>query len=146
MEPHKLDRIYRADQRGDSIHSRQRAIAVARIDGEVTPDPGKGRLLETRRAVVRGWSAIADDLARYGEVQLAGTGRGFVNQMPPVTTEREWIRNRMIEDARTRQGTLRRYLAAQLKSFSVGRAPIGRSGDFGDSPYAQPRLRVGAPE
>jgi hypothetical protein len=123
-EPRKLDGIYRADQRGDSIHSRQRATAVARqitIDGDVTPEPGKARLLETRREVVRGWSAVADDLARQGEAQLAGAVRDFVKKMPPVTTEREWIRNRMVEDTRTRQGVLWRYLEAAQKRVHVDR-------------------------
>jgi hypothetical protein len=78
-------------------------------------------LLETRRDVVRGWSAIADDLVRQGEVQLAGAVRDFVKQMPPVATEREWIRNRMVDDTRTRQGTLWRYMEAELKRIDVGR-------------------------
>jgi hypothetical protein len=124
-EPRKRDGIYRADQRGDSIHSSQRARAVARqlvIDGDVTPEPGKARLLETRREVVRGWSAIADDLARQGEAQLAGAVMDFVKELPPVTTEREWIRNRMVEDTRTRQGTLWRHLEAEQKRIAVGRA------------------------
>ena len=52
--PRKLDGIYRADQRGDSLHSRQPATDVARqltIDGDITPETGKAQLLETRRQV-----------------------------------------------------------------------------------------------
>ena len=121
-EPRKLDGIYRADLRRDSTHSRQRATIVARqltIDGDVTPESGKARLLETRRQVVHGWTAIADDLVRQGEGQLAGAVRDFVKQMPPVSTEREWIRNRMVDDVRTRQGTLWRYMEAELKRIDV---------------------------
>jgi hypothetical protein len=104
-EPRKLDGLYRAAQRRESTHWRQRASAVARdlsINGDVTPEPGKAQLLETRRQVVRGWSEVADDLARQGEVRLAGAVRDFVKQMPPVVTEREWIRDRMLEQAKTR--------------------------------------------
>jgi Relaxase/Mobilisation nuclease domain len=103
-EPRKLDGIYRAAQRRESTHWRQRASAVAhdpRMNGSVTPEPGKAQLLETRRQVVRGWSEIADDLVRQDEVQLAGAVRDFVKQMPPVVTEREWIRDRMLEQAKT---------------------------------------------
>jgi type IV secretory pathway VirD2 relaxase len=103
-EPRKLDGIYRAAQRRESTHWRQRASAVAHdltINGDVTPEPGKAQLLETRRQVVRGWSEIADDLVRQGEVQLAGAVRDFVKRMPPVVTEREWIRDRMLEQAKT---------------------------------------------
>jgi len=123
MEPRKLDGIYRADRRRDSSHWRQRATAVARqltINGNVTPERGKARLLETRREVVRGWSAIAEDLDRQGDKRLAGAVRNFVNQMPPVATEREWIRNRMVEDTRTRQGTLWRYLEVEQKRIELG--------------------------
>jgi type IV secretory pathway VirD2 relaxase len=125
-EPRKLDGIYRAEERGASTHWRQRATAVARqltIDGDVTPEAGKARLLETRREVVRGWSAVADDLARQGEGQLAGAVKDFVRQMASVATEREWIRNHMVEDSRTRQGRLWRYLEAEQKRIDVGRAP-----------------------
>jgi hypothetical protein len=123
-KPQKLDGIYRADERGDSSHSSQRATGVARqltIDGDITPESGKAQLLETRRQVVRGWSEVANDLARQGEVQLAGAVREFVRQMPPVRTEREWIRDRMVDDTRTRQGTLWRYMEAELKRIDVGR-------------------------
>jgi hypothetical protein len=124
-EPRKPDGIYRAERRQDSTHWRERASAVAGElirNGDVTPEPGKGQLLETRRDIVRGWSAIADDLARQEEVQLAGAVRDFVKQMLPAATEREWIRNRMVDDARTRQGTLWRYMEAELKRIDVGRA------------------------
>ena len=127
--PQKLDGIYRADQRGDSSHSSQRAASVARqltIDGDITPESGKAQLLETRRQVVRGWSEVANDLGRQGEVQLAGAVREFVRQMPPLRTEREWIRDRMVDDTRTRQGTLWRYMEAELKRIDVGRPRADR--------------------
>src|SRR5262249_16083536 len=82
---------------------RQRTVAVAREmrpDGEIKPEPGKAELLETRLRIVRGWNGIADDLARQGEANLAQEVRRFFTQLPPVRTEREWIRDRMLEQTR----------------------------------------------
>jgi hypothetical protein len=101
--PQKRDGIYRAARRRDSTHWRQRTGAVAREmtpDGEIKPELGKAELLETRYRIVRGWNAIADDLARQGEANLAQEVRRFVTQLPPVRSEREWIRDRMLEQAK----------------------------------------------
>jgi hypothetical protein len=99
-KPQKRDGIYRAERRRDSTHWRQRTAAVAREmtpDGEIKPEPGKAELLETRYRIVRGWNGIADDLARQGQADLAQEVRRFVTQLPPVRTEREWIRDRILE-------------------------------------------------
>jgi hypothetical protein len=98
--PQKTDGIYRAERRRDSTHWRQRTEAVARemrSSGELRPEPGKAQLLETRSRVVRGWNEVADDLVRQGEAELALAVRGFVKQLPAVRTEREWIRDRLLE-------------------------------------------------
>jgi hypothetical protein len=134
-EPQKLDGIYRADRREDSSHLRQRATLVARqltIDGDVSPEKGKAQLLETRRQVIRGWGEVANDLDRQGEMHLAAEVRQFVRQMPPVATEREWIRNRMVEDTRTRAGTLWRYMEAELKRIDVRPPKVDRWRDRSD--------------
>jgi hypothetical protein len=103
IKPQKPDGIYRASLRGASTHWRQRAEAVARGIGRPEPaEPGKAQLLETRRAVVRGWSDVADDLVVQGQVELALEVRNFVKRLPPVKTEREWIRDRMLERMRAR--------------------------------------------
>jgi Relaxase/Mobilisation nuclease domain len=102
-KPQKTDGIYRAECRRDSTHWRQRNDAVARAmipDGEIRPEPGKAHLLQTRRQVVQGWNEVADDLVRQGHAELALAVRSFVKQLPPVRTEREWIRDRMLEEAR----------------------------------------------
>jgi hypothetical protein len=102
-KPQKTDGIYRAERRRDSTHWRLRTHAAARAmtpDGEVRPEPEKAQLLETRRRVVQGWNQLADDLVRQGQAELAEAVRGFVKQLPPVRTEREWIRDRMLEQAR----------------------------------------------
>lgn len=88
-----LDSIYRAEQRGVSLHSRERAEAVAREsrDGNLHPEPGKARLLETRRDVERGWHAVSDKLADTGLPELAIFVRQFVGAFRPPRTEREEI-------------------------------------------------------
>jgi hypothetical protein len=101
--PQKPDGIYRAARRGDSTHWRHRTEAVGRAmtpDGEVRPEPAKVQLIETRRDVVRGWSAVANDLGRQGQAELALAVREFTKQLPPVRSEREWIRDRLLEQAK----------------------------------------------
>ena len=102
--PQKPDGIYRAVRRGASTHWGQRAGAVARemaTSGEITPEPAKAQMLKTRQDVVRGWSAVADDLVLQGQVELAQAVRGFVKQLPPVRTEREWVREELLQQATT---------------------------------------------
>lgn len=103
--PQKTDGIHRAALRGASTHWRERAEAVATEmrRGELRPETGRARLLETRRNVARGWSEIADDLVVQDDVQLALAVRQFVRNLPPVRTEREWIRDRMLEQLRSRE-------------------------------------------
>ena len=100
--PQKTDGIYRAAQRGASTHWRERAELVTRqvAHGGLKVELGKSRLLETRRDVVRGWSEVADDLVILGHVELAKVVMGFVKQLPLVRTDREWIRDRILEQAR----------------------------------------------
>jgi hypothetical protein len=102
-KPQKTDSIHRAALRGASTHWRERAEAVATEmrRGELGPETGKTRLLETRRQVVQGWHEIADDLVIQDQVQLALAVRQFVKDLPPARTEREWIRDRLVEQART---------------------------------------------
>jgi hypothetical protein len=102
-KPQKPDGIYRAERRGDSTHWRHRTEAVDRAmtpSGEIRPEPGKVQLLETRSRIVSGWSAVADDLVRQGQPGLALAVREFTKQLPAVRTEREWIRDRLLERTR----------------------------------------------
>jgi hypothetical protein len=101
--PQKKDGIYRAERRHASTHWKQRTEAVARAmtpGGEIKPEPAKAQLLESRLHVVRGWNGVADDLARQGEAELALEVRRFVTQLPPPRTEREWIRDWLLEQTR----------------------------------------------
>jgi MobA/VirD2-like, nuclease domain len=87
------DPIYRANLRGDSTHTRARAAAIAAelLKGDLRVEPGKRTLLETRRQVESGWQSIADVLAKDGQPNLANDVRRFIQRMPAVKTEREWI-------------------------------------------------------
>jgi hypothetical protein len=107
--PAKLDGIYRAEQRGASHHTRTRAEAVARelLRGDLRIEPGKARLLETRKEVQRGWLAVSDILAGEGRVELAHEVWRFAAEILPPKTERELIAEdlrRRVRDARTRDG------------------------------------------
>jgi hypothetical protein len=89
----KPDGIYRAMQRGESIHLRERAESVARElgRGRFEPGPSDERIRATRMDVMRGWEATAESLAKAGSGDLANLIRQFVDQMPAPTTERQWI-------------------------------------------------------
>jgi hypothetical protein len=127
MKPQKTDGIYRAGRRLDSTQWRQRTAAVVRDmtpDGEIRPEPGKAELLETRYRIVRGWNGIADDLARQGQADLAQEVRRFITQLPAVRTEREWIRDRIREQAKgdERAKLADRWKQDALASWHVFRA------------------------
>jgi hypothetical protein len=103
-KPQKSDGIHRAALRDASTHWRQRGEAVGRelVAGRLKTEPGKHRLLATRREVVRGWNEVADDLVLQNQVKLAQAVRRFVKEMPPPRTEAEWIRDRLLDQSRAR--------------------------------------------
>lgn len=87
------DPIYRAQRRGASIALRDNVASVVEElnrTGTVR-DPGRKKLVATRKAVVDSWMLAADILDRQGEISLAGDVRYFVKRLPPVLTERERI-------------------------------------------------------
>jgi Relaxase/Mobilisation nuclease domain len=89
----KLDGIYRAEQRGESRHTRARVESVAAdlLKGHLGFELGKSRLMETRKAVERGWRAVGDILESEERPELAAQVRDFVARMPPARTDREMI-------------------------------------------------------
>jgi hypothetical protein len=103
--PNKLDGIHRAALRGASTHLRSRTGAVAGelARGTFRVEAGKERLVSTRRAVVRGWSEISNQLDAQGESELAQAARKFVADMSAPLTEKEQIRARLLEKAASRR-------------------------------------------
>src|SRR5438067_8408767 len=90
---HKSDGIYRATLRGDSTHTRARGESVASelLNGKLHAEPGKSKLIETRKEVERSWRAIGDILTAQGHPELAAQIHRFLAQLPPLRTERELI-------------------------------------------------------
>ena len=91
IQTHKKDRIYRAAQRGDSTHGRSRAESVASglRTGHFPVEPGKTKLIETRKTVEHGWRAIRVVLGSQGEFELAAHVTRLLDGMPPPLTEKE---------------------------------------------------------
>jgi Relaxase/Mobilisation nuclease domain len=139
-KPQKTDGIYRAQHRHASTHWRQRTEAVARAmspGGEIKPEPARAQLLETRLHVVRGWNGVADDLARQGHAELALEVRRFVTKLPAPRTEREWIRDRMLERAR---GTERAQFVDRWKQEALDTWQAFRAQQQATEQVRQPEL------
>jgi relaxase-like protein len=85
------DAAYRAIRggRSDSIRAKVQSIAAELSATRAIRDPARGRLLETRNAVVTGWMGIAATLDAQGEIVLAGDVRCFASHLPKVLTDRE---------------------------------------------------------
>jgi len=96
--PRKSDGIYRASKRSESTHIRERVEAVFRElkEGKFQIEPGKEKLLRTREEVRRGWLAVSDTLSRDGHPELATQVRRYVEQMPRLGTEKEYIAARLL--------------------------------------------------
>ncbi|MGH8142820.1 MAG: relaxase/mobilization nuclease domain-containing protein [Steroidobacteraceae bacterium] len=109
VKPEKRDGIYWAMRDGRSRHMEMRVeSAAAVLRGRHIPvEPGKARLIDTRRSVVQGWLAVRDGLRGDGRDGLAREIERFVKGMPPPRTEREWWAERLIEHARTAHREIR---------------------------------------
>lgn len=86
-----LDPMLRAQQRGVSWAMRQKVEEVAKqiANGSVFNEPGRDKLVKTRKVVVAGWVAVERILDRQGETQPATDVRKFVQEMSPVMTDKE---------------------------------------------------------
>jgi len=95
----KLDGIYRAMRAGRSTHMRARVevVAAALRVGKMGTEPGRARILDTRRSVVQGWLAVGEALRVEGREGLANEVGRFVMGMPPPRTERERMALDLIE-------------------------------------------------
>ncbi len=105
IKPRKSDGIYRAIRAGRSshMHGRIESVAAALHAGNMRIEPGKKRILDTRRAVVRHWLGVQEALRAEGREGLADEVERFIAGMPPPRTEREWMALALTEGARARQ-------------------------------------------
>jgi hypothetical protein len=80
------------------------------LSGRLRNEPGKETLIETRKAIERGWWQASEILAAQGQRELAKEVKQFVGRMPPPRTDREMIADelrRHHRDARVREGPTR---------------------------------------
>jgi relaxase-like protein len=89
----KTTGIFRAMERRDSTHYRERVEGVAHevSRGRLSPEKRKAQIIETRKQVVQGWLGFASHLETAGQREIADRIRRFVARMPPGQTEKEWI-------------------------------------------------------
>ncbi|MGE0030178.1 MAG: hypothetical protein AB7T20_03570 [Steroidobacteraceae bacterium] len=92
-KPQKSDGIYRAMRAGRSTHMRARAESIAAVlhARNMRVEPGKNRILDTRRDVIRHWLGVQEALRAEGRAGLADEVERFIAGMPPPRTEREWM-------------------------------------------------------
>ena len=108
----KIDGFYRAEQRGESWRARSRVEEVSReiSIGRLRNEPGKETLIETRKAIERGWREASEILAVQGQTGLAEEVKRFVSRMPPPRTDRDVIAEELRKhrrDTRAREGPSR---------------------------------------
>jgi hypothetical protein len=101
----KKDGIYRASLRGDSTHVRAQAEAVAGelLNGKLSVERGKRKILATRRQVETGWRSIGNLLAEEGREDLASEVRRFAGAMSSGCTDKEWVAAALLETTHRRQ-------------------------------------------
>jgi len=101
------DVFYRTQRRGHSYALREKLDGIVRELRATTPitDPARASLLETRRAVVEGWNAVASKLEAQGEIVLGGHVRYFAMHLPPVLTDRERLAEQFIRFAKAQRST-----------------------------------------
>jgi hypothetical protein len=98
----KRDGIYRAADRGASTHMRDRVGAVADElrRGNLQVEPGKSKLVRTRKEVENGWRILSEVLVSQGQQELSNEVRQFLREMPPPRTEKEYVAAELLERVR----------------------------------------------
>jgi hypothetical protein len=99
-----LSGIYRAAQRQDSSHIRNRQEQVLREvqEGRQLRDAGHLVMDRTRQQVVAGWRNVETRLREIGNQALADNVRSFVERIPPVQTEKEVLAAELLHRNRGR--------------------------------------------
>jgi hypothetical protein len=82
-KPQKSDGLYPAELREQPDYRRNKGAGAAHTFpiGGLRQQPGKARLLQTQKQVVRGWAAVASDLELQGHHDLAKDVHRFVARM-----------------------------------------------------------------
>jgi hypothetical protein len=103
-----LDAIRRAQQYGTSTAVRERVarVADAPTQRDMSDEPIRRRLSQTRKSLITLWENIAEALDLKGEAVLAADVRHFARHLPPVRTDNETLA----------QATLRRGQPKQQES------------------------------
>jgi hypothetical protein len=97
----KTDAIFRAVRRGSSTHMNRRVQEVISelSRGAIAVEPGRQRVLRTRRDIEAGWCAIERMLIEAGKPMLAEEVRRFVQRLPPARTEKEALVHELLSRA-----------------------------------------------
>lgn len=82
--------IYHTEQRGASTRLHRREALAAELRGG-RPQPGKAKLVMTRKLVEERWLAIRASLIEEGRQDLAEEVGRFLDAMPPPRTGREQL-------------------------------------------------------
>ena len=98
------DVFYRTRRNARSYALQEKIDVVKRElrETRTISDPARSRLLETRKAIVAAWNAVASKLEAQGDVVLGGDVRYFAAHLPPVLTDRERLAQEMIQRARAK--------------------------------------------
>ena len=105
IRPKLSDGMYRAMQRGASRRIQLHEGPAALERAAAAEASGRGSLLRTRAQIERGWEAAAEILDRQGQQDLAQYVRRFIDDLPPIRTDRELLKEalRVRERAPPRQ-------------------------------------------
>jgi hypothetical protein len=128
----KRDGIYRANGRRESTYVRAQAEAVSSqlLKGGLRVEPGKKKLVGTRKEVVHGWRTVAEYLAEDGRQDLASDVREFVSQFRPPQTEREWIAHELQQHLRASASRERELVISHTRVPEVVPPVLGRKNLF----------------
>jgi hypothetical protein len=96
------DVFYRTRARGQSYALREQLddIVHGLSESNSVLEPARSELLETRKAIIQGWNAVADKLEAQGEIVLGGDVRYFAMHLPPVLTDRERLTEQFVRFVR----------------------------------------------
>lgn len=108
--PRKMDSVYRPmhDPGRYSTHMQKRVESVAAelLTGRAKAEPGKSKLVATRRVVEQGWRMIGEILIAEGQPELASLVIRFIDGMSPPLSEREWVATQLANGRQPVHGSL----------------------------------------